>query len=130
MTWRDRAACKDAPNEYFFSAGHHGYSYAKARAICESCPVREPCLQYAVENFETEGMWGGKTPRERRELRTQNPPVVECWECGSEFLAHRGVSRFCSDGCNREHQNAAELKRRIDYRMPKKGRLVYEEGVA
>lgn len=41
----------------------------RAVAICEQCPVRQPCLEYAVKNIEEIGVWGGLTARQRRTLR-------------------------------------------------------------
>jgi predicted unusual protein kinase regulating ubiquinone biosynthesis (AarF/ABC1/UbiB family) len=34
------------------------------------CPVRQPCLDYAISNRITNGIWGGLTERERRTLRS------------------------------------------------------------
>lgn len=31
-----------------------------ATAICETCPLIEPCLAGAIERREPEGVWGGK----------------------------------------------------------------------
>jgi WhiB family redox-sensing transcriptional regulator len=44
-------------------------SYKDARAICDGCPVREPCLEHALEAREPAGMWGGLTTPERAKLR-------------------------------------------------------------
>lgn len=43
-------------------------NYSQARAVCEPCPVRGPCLEYATANQITLGLWGGHSPRERRPL--------------------------------------------------------------
>ena len=40
----------------------------QARAICIQCPVRVPCLQWALQN-EDFGMWGGLTANERRDFK-------------------------------------------------------------
>jgi WhiB family redox-sensing transcriptional regulator len=32
---------------------------ARAKAICATCPVREPCFQGALERREPWGVWGG-----------------------------------------------------------------------
>jgi len=37
---------------------------AEARALCESCPVREPCRGWARANHEY-GFWGGESEEER-----------------------------------------------------------------
>lgn len=36
-----------------------------AREVCDVCPVREPCLEFALEQGETAGIWGGQTTRAR-----------------------------------------------------------------
>ena len=44
----------------------------KAKAICTECPVREPCLEYALRIREPHGIWGGLNEYERRQrLRQQ-----------------------------------------------------------
>lgn len=40
-----------------------------AKAVCESCPVREACLRYALETNQEAGVWGGTSEEERRKLR-------------------------------------------------------------
>ena len=35
-----------------------------------ACPVRQPCLDYAVTNRIVHGVWGGLTERERRALQS------------------------------------------------------------
>jgi hypothetical protein len=42
-----------------------------ARRICARCPVREPCLDYALSHGITHGIWGGLAERDRRTLRTR-----------------------------------------------------------
>jgi WhiB family redox-sensing transcriptional regulator len=55
--WREHAACKGLPTDWWFP--ERGDTAAAAKAICAACPVREPCLQYAVEAGERMGVWGG-----------------------------------------------------------------------
>jgi WhiB family redox-sensing transcriptional regulator len=43
-----------------------------ARQICAGCPVRQPCLDYALSYGITHGIWGGLTERDRRPLRIQH----------------------------------------------------------
>ncbi|MBV8297711.1 MAG: WhiB family transcriptional regulator, partial [Acidimicrobiia bacterium] len=41
---------------------------ARAKAICATCPVRRPCLDYAIGIREPHGIWGGLNEVERRQL--------------------------------------------------------------
>lgn len=40
----------------------------EGRALCDGCPVRVDCLDYALTVGERFGMWGGLTPAERGRL--------------------------------------------------------------
>ena len=66
--WRELAACRGADLEVFFP--ERGESAEPARQVCAACPVRQPCLDYAITNRITHGIWGGLTERERRALRS------------------------------------------------------------
>jgi WhiB family redox-sensing transcriptional regulator len=39
-----------------------------AKRICATCPVKEPCLEYALEYRIDHGVWGGTTERQRRRI--------------------------------------------------------------
>ncbi|MCB1016258.1 MAG: WhiB family transcriptional regulator [Acidimicrobiales bacterium] len=41
---------------------------ARAKEICETCTVKEPCLDYAVSIREPHGIWGGLNENERKAL--------------------------------------------------------------
>lgn len=43
------------------------------RAFCNGCRVQQECLNYALENDEPVGMWGGLTRQERDALRRGTP---------------------------------------------------------
>jgi hypothetical protein len=53
---------------------------ADALAMCSICPVRGPCLAFAVDTGQMFGIWGGRTQREVRRLiartRTARPERV------------------------------------------------------
>ena len=55
--------------EVFFPG--RGESAGPARQVCAACPVRQPCLDYAITNRIVHGIWGGLTERERRALRSR-----------------------------------------------------------
>ena len=69
LSWRQRGACVGLDPDVFYPPSDE--EAGEAKAICASCPVREPCLEYALGNREAEGIWGGTTARERRRLLRQ-----------------------------------------------------------
>jgi WhiB family transcriptional regulator, redox-sensing transcriptional regulator len=66
--WRELAACRGTGLDLFFP--ERGESAEPARRVCAACPVRQPCLDYAITNRITHDIWGGLTERERRALRS------------------------------------------------------------
>ncbi|CAN5646541.1 hypothetical protein BH20ACT2_BH20ACT2_02510 [soil metagenome] len=40
----------------------------RAKSICASCPVRQPCREYAIGIKEPHGIWGGLNETERKQL--------------------------------------------------------------
>lgn len=75
--WRDDALCAEPhptlePDDWFrigedrsFEARH----LAALRTVCDACPVKAECLEYAVVNEPDWGVWAGTTPRQRAFLR-------------------------------------------------------------
>ena len=70
MTWRDFASCLTEDPETFFPVSPKPEFAEPAKRICAACPVREQCLAWALDAGVTDGIWGGLTEGERRELRT------------------------------------------------------------
>jgi WhiB family transcriptional regulator, redox-sensing transcriptional regulator len=64
--WYDDAACRDADTTVFFPVSDA--QAEEAKEICAICPVREACLEFAVETRQSDGVWGGLTPIERHRL--------------------------------------------------------------
>jgi WhiB family redox-sensing transcriptional regulator len=73
VEWQDEAFCVQVDPELFFP--ERGGSSKAARAACAACPVRGQCLEYALNNKESFGIWGGTSERERRKLRKQQTRV-------------------------------------------------------
>ena len=70
--WRERAACRDLDTDLFFPVGEGAEAQAQADAaktVCESCPVREECLTFALTTRQEAGIFGGMTEEERRRHR-------------------------------------------------------------
>lgn len=42
-----------------------------AKSVCARCPLAFPCLITAIRNKEEHGIWGGSTPRERKNIKTK-----------------------------------------------------------
>ncbi len=72
MSWHALAACANEwPDMWFPVVVNHRAQWEPARAICNKCPVRTECLEYALAADEREGMWGGLSPEERKRLRKE-----------------------------------------------------------
>ncbi|WP_414166740.1 WhiB family transcriptional regulator [Streptoverticillium reticulum] len=67
LDWQSDAVCSQTDPDIFFPV--RGQSSEPAKEACAGCPVREPCLDYALTNRETHGIWGGTAEHERRALR-------------------------------------------------------------
>ena len=59
-----------------------GASTRKAKAICRACTVQDECLEYAVQNSEKFGIWGGLSERERRRVKRQREAEFDIREVG------------------------------------------------
>ena len=67
LEWQERALCAQTDPEAFFP--EKGGSTREAKRVCMSCEVRVQCLDYALENDERFGIWGGLSERERRKVK-------------------------------------------------------------
>src|SRR5574337_2215602 len=68
IEWKDDAACRDKDSELWFpdmADPKWELKASQAIAICERCPVKQTCLDYAIEAKELHGIWGGVTARQR-----------------------------------------------------------------
>lgn len=74
------AACAGADPELFFvptndyDAPAARAQVREAKAYCRDCPVRDACLQWALDSGQDYGVWGGATELERRAMK-QGPGV-------------------------------------------------------
>ncbi len=104
--WAADARCRNVPNNVFFPDS--GENYAKARAVCARCPVKDACLDWQLEHEKGQalccrhGMYGGQTPRERWGYRKR---TGTCEVCGDVFKLGRPNQRLCGDkGCWNLHR--------------------------
>lgn len=73
--WRGLAACRDETPDLFFPMGNSGPAQlqtAQAKAVCNRCPVRDACLNWALTTRQDAGVWGGMSEEERRALHRRH----------------------------------------------------------
>jgi hypothetical protein len=118
--WELDAVCSSVDPEAFYPPP--GTSTLPARLVCASCPVRAICLETALARNETEGVWGGYSPRQRRrlkrgetvELATRPEPGegLVCAQCGAGFIASHGTAKYCSKYCSKNAQTERNQQKR------------------
>ena len=64
--WMADGNCAEKPPSLFFPSDGVGVEVAKR--VCTDCPVKDRCLEYALENRIDHGVWGGTSERERRRI--------------------------------------------------------------
>jgi WhiB family redox-sensing transcriptional regulator len=75
-----QAACATTEPELFFplyTVGGNGELHeALAKQVCQRCPIRNECLEFALHTGDDWAILGGMTPAERRALKRRNRPPV------------------------------------------------------
>jgi len=64
--WMAHGTCRDMDPGVFFPSD--GIGVQAAQKVCSECPVKAPCLEYALANRVDHGVWGGTSERERRRI--------------------------------------------------------------
>jgi WhiB family redox-sensing transcriptional regulator len=72
-SWQLRAACRDMDSDVFFHPDRaRGPSRlireARAKRVCQTCPVIEACCRHALSVREPYGVWGGLSEADRNAL--------------------------------------------------------------
>ena len=67
--------CAQTDPEAFFP--EKGGSTRDAKKVCGACAYQAACLDYALENGERFGIWGGLSERERRRLKGKSQDMSQ-----------------------------------------------------
>ncbi|MEB3031767.1 WhiB family transcriptional regulator [[Mycobacterium] nativiensis] len=122
--WSERSLCRQIDADVFFPERDdadptpRAEKVATAKAICALCPVRDECLQAALDNDEEFGVWGGLTKAERNRLhgsRGSRPPRI-LMPCGTPAAARRHarhnepLDEACRRAAARDRQERAQRR--------------------
>lgn len=127
--WRGEAACRGMNPALFFPDSIS--ATRKIKAVCESCPVTEPCLVYALKYKERDGIWGGLTPRQRRAIRKveylsklddDRGPRIKRAADHNEPTQHGTRSCYSHTGCRLPECTAAQNEYQRQWRIKKRQR--------
>lgn len=67
LDWRKDAVCAQTDPDVFYP--DNGQPSRHAKRFCATCPVKTPCLDYALRHDERFGVWGGLSERQRRDYK-------------------------------------------------------------
>ena len=71
--WQMRASCRGPQAAVFFPPttferkDEKEVRETRAKAICATCSVKQPCLEFALRIREPHGIWGGLNEVERKQ---------------------------------------------------------------
>lgn len=77
-SWQSRANCMGVDPDLFFP--ERGASTKEAKEVCRGCVVKDECLEFALQNSEKFGIWGGMSERERRRVRRSRAQAARAKE--------------------------------------------------
>lgn len=69
LEWRMLGACRGLDASIFYPDREEEADIAKQ--VCAECGVQQACLEYALNEREKAGVWGGATERDRRRILRQ-----------------------------------------------------------
>jgi WhiB family redox-sensing transcriptional regulator len=67
--WMQFSACKDMDPNLFFPS--RGQDWTQAKKVCDSCPCKKACLDYALRLELKHGIFGGTSEAQRRPMRRE-----------------------------------------------------------
>ena len=109
-SWMNHAPCRGLSADFFFP--ERGELTTEAQAVCNGCPFRKRCLDYALsQGGLVPGIWGGTSERQRRGMARRPPKARERHGTAAGYTAEtrRGVPHC--HGCLEAHTQASLLRR-------------------
>jgi WhiB family transcriptional regulator, redox-sensing transcriptional regulator len=64
--------CHDANQSLLYPVPNDSRTIEMARHVCARCPIRAECLDAALRDPATQGIWGGMTAAERAGQRRRD----------------------------------------------------------
>lgn len=117
IAWQHDAACRtvvmgtaqERVHAFFPDRGKPAES---AKAVCATCPVWSECIEYALKYHIRDGVWGGRTEKDRRVIlraRRLGIPGCEPHELEPPQAPKPRLTQCChGPGCD-----CSEWKRRL-----------------
>lgn len=112
--WRLSAACRGLDTSLWFpSEAGDSASNRLAKRICKTCPVQPQCLQFALDNNEPWGVWGGMSARQRLDFqrRRLRPRSMDSHGTESDYNLHLRLGTVPCAECRRAHAKYVAAKR-------------------
>lgn len=104
--WRSDAACRGMPTELFFEDNGKRINSLVERT-CNSCYVRDQCRQYAIDNDEEFGVWGGisQGALNAEKRKATRKPTTEFPDCGTvkSYKQHLAKNQLPCAKCRRAY---------------------------
>ena len=76
-SFKEFAKCNNNKEINFFNTTTAGSKLAQA--FCQNCPVKMPCLEYAIQHNILHGVWGGLATNARIRIkrnRAKSPQAI------------------------------------------------------
>ena len=118
--WTDHAVCGNRLDDLFFPVGETEPAKQQerdAKALCDVCPVRQDCLDWAQETKQLYGIWGGLNTEERYQLRAGKRRYKPR---GPGPAPHGTVSRYTNSSCRCGECKAAKAAEKRAYTQQKR----------
>jgi WhiB family transcriptional regulator, redox-sensing transcriptional regulator len=103
LSWRQYRACADLDTNMFFPVGFTGNALEQtnlAKSICQSCPVNNQCLEFALRTLQDYGIWGGRTEDERRVIRRSRRAAARRAAVAAKAAAETSLATSSSELMN------------------------------